>query len=102
MYVCVYARHAQKIAKKLFFSVRSTQFPFKLNKLLKKKPIGPQNTPYNFNFQEVYYSWAFLEADIFGLTICVLIFFKKNTRIQQKKFNKYSMSPLIWAFRLCN
>ena len=29
MYVCVYVRHAQKI-EKLFFSVRSTLFPFKL------------------------------------------------------------------------
>jgi hypothetical protein len=33
--VCMYVRHAQKIAK-LFFSVRSTQFPFKLNILFKK------------------------------------------------------------------
>ncbi len=30
MYVCVCVRHAQKIAK-LFFSVRITQLPFKLN-----------------------------------------------------------------------
>ncbi len=29
VYVCVYVRHAQKIAK-LFLNVRSTQFPFKL------------------------------------------------------------------------
>ena len=35
MCVCVYVRHAQKIAK-LFFSVRSTQLPFKLNILFEK------------------------------------------------------------------
>ena len=37
MYVCmyVYVLHARKIAK-LFFSVRSTQFPIKLNMLFKK------------------------------------------------------------------
>ena len=39
MYVCVYVRHAQKIAK-LFFSVRSTQFPFKLKILFIKKYIN--------------------------------------------------------------
>jgi len=39
MYVCIYVRHAQKIAK-LFFSVRSTQFPFKLNIIFKKKYIN--------------------------------------------------------------
>ena len=36
VYVCMYVRHAQKIAK-LFFSVRSTQFSLKLNILFKKK-----------------------------------------------------------------
>ncbi len=36
MYVCVYVRHAQKIAS-LFFSV---QFPFKLNILFTKKYIN--------------------------------------------------------------
>ena len=50
MCVCMYVRHAQKIAE-LFFSVRSTQFPFKLNILFKNKyevyqPLGPQNTPF--------------------------------------------------------
>ena len=35
----MYVRHAQKIAK-LFFSVRSTQFPFKLNILFKKTYIN--------------------------------------------------------------
>ena len=39
VYVCVYVRHAQKIAK-LFFSVRSTQLPFKLNILFEKKYIN--------------------------------------------------------------
>jgi hypothetical protein len=39
MCVCMYVRHAQKIAK-LFFSVRSTQFPFKLNILFIKKYIN--------------------------------------------------------------
>ncbi len=39
MYVCVYVRHAQKIAE-LFFSVRSTQFLFKLNILFIKKYIN--------------------------------------------------------------
>jgi hypothetical protein len=41
-------RHAQIIAK-LLFSVRSTQFLFKLNILFIKKiyqPLGPQNTPF--------------------------------------------------------
>ena len=37
--VCVYVRHAQKIAK-LFFSVQSTQFLFKLNILIIKKYIN--------------------------------------------------------------
>ena len=37
--VCMYVRHAQKIAK-LFFSVRSTQFPFKLIILFIKKYIN--------------------------------------------------------------
>ena len=32
--VCMYVRHGQKIAK-LFFNLRSTQFPFKLNILFK-------------------------------------------------------------------
>ena len=44
MCVCVYVRHAQKIAK-LFFSVRSTQFSFKLNILFQKKYsnlLGPK------------------------------------------------------------
>ena len=44
MHVCVCVRHAQKIAK-LFFSVRSTQFPFKLNILFKKiysNLLGPK------------------------------------------------------------
>ena len=48
MRVCVYVRHAQKIAK-LFFSVRSTQFPFKLNILFIKKYInllGPKTLRY--------------------------------------------------------
>ena len=35
MCVYMYVRHDKKIAK-LFFSVRSTQFPFKLNILFKK------------------------------------------------------------------
>jgi len=35
----LYVRHAQKIAK-LFFSVQSTQFPFKLNILFIKKNIN--------------------------------------------------------------
>ena len=39
VYVCVYIRHAQEIAK-LFFSVRSTQFPFKLIILFIKKYIN--------------------------------------------------------------
>ena len=39
VYVCMYVRHAQKIAK-LFFSVRSTQFLFKLNILFIKKYIN--------------------------------------------------------------
>ena len=39
VYVCMYVRHAQKIAK-LFFSVRSTQFPFKLIILFIKKYIN--------------------------------------------------------------
>ncbi len=44
LYVCV--RHAQKMAK-LFFSVRSTQFPFKLNMFFKKNiaTSWAQNTP---------------------------------------------------------
>ena len=37
--MCIMYVHAQKIAK-LFFSVRSTQFPFKLNLLFKKKYIN--------------------------------------------------------------
>ena len=39
VYVCMYVRHPQKIAK-LFFSVQSTQFPFKLNILFKKQYIN--------------------------------------------------------------
>jgi hypothetical protein len=42
VYVCMYVRHVQKIAK-LFFSVRSTQFPFELNIFKKNVNIsGPK------------------------------------------------------------
>ena len=49
MCVCVYVRHAQKIAK-LFFSVRSTQLPFKLNILFKKKYINLLGPKYSVIF----------------------------------------------------
>ena len=50
VYVCMYVRHAQKIVK-LFFGVRSTHFPFKLNILFKKKYsnlLGPKILRRNF------------------------------------------------------
>jgi hypothetical protein len=45
--VCVYVRHAQKIAK-LFFERAKHAVPFQINYIIHKKiyqPLGPQNTP---------------------------------------------------------
>ena len=48
MCVCMYVRHAQKIAK-LFFERAKHAVPFQIKYIIQKKkyqPLGPQNTPY--------------------------------------------------------
>ena len=55
--VCMYVRHAQKIAK-LFFSVRSTQLPFKLNILFNKKYINLLG-PTVFSSQDFHIGFTF-------------------------------------------
>ena len=63
MYVCVYVRHAQKIAK-LFFSVRSTQLPFKLNILFKKiciNLLGPKYSVIRV-FALRFHGWGFYSS----------------------------------------
>ena len=45
--VCMYVRHAQKIAK-LFFERAKHAVPFQIKYIIQKKiyqPLGPQNTP---------------------------------------------------------
>ena len=70
----MYVRHAQKIAK-LFFSVRSTQFPFKLNILFIKKYtnlLGPK----------ILRNWQFWQLKFFDdvreLTTYITVFIFKD------------------------
>ena len=54
MYVCVYVRHTQKIAK-LFFERAKHAVSFQIKYIIHKKiyqPLGPQNTPLVIDWQK--------------------------------------------------
>ncbi len=87
MYVCMYVRHAQKIAK-LFFGVR--RVPFQIKYIIQKKiyqPLEPQNTPFLINILKT------RRSKYFPLFVCAITLF---SRFVSWPFRELSISRSSW------